>query len=62
MAAVHDGYVLRKSVHSTPMGGRLLSQCMQVRAAGPVCLRTPPVSWSWLLCRPCCVPRARDWS
>ena len=29
VAAVHDGYVLRKSVISSPVGGRLLSQCMQ---------------------------------
>ena len=29
MAAVHDGYVLRKSVISHPVGGQLLSQCMQ---------------------------------
>lgn len=28
MAAVHDGYVLQKSVVSTPLAGRLLSQCM----------------------------------
>lgn len=28
MAAVHDGYVLQKSVVSTPLAGRLLAQCM----------------------------------
>lgn len=30
VAAVHDGYVLQKSVVSTPLAGRLLSQCMAV--------------------------------
>ncbi|KAL4451638.1 hypothetical protein ABPG75_007300 [Micractinium tetrahymenae] len=28
MAAVHDGYVLQKSVAATPLAGRLLAQCM----------------------------------
>ena len=28
VAAVHDGFVLQKSVVSTPVAGRLLSQCM----------------------------------
>lgn len=28
LAAVHDGFVLQKSVVSTPLAGRLLSQCM----------------------------------
>lgn len=28
VAAVHDGYVLQKSVVSTPLAGRLLAQCM----------------------------------
>ncbi|PRW20870.1 Actin-related 4 [Chlorella sorokiniana] len=28
LAAVHDGYVLQKSVVHTPLGGRVLSQCM----------------------------------
>lgn len=29
VAAVHDGYVLRKSIIRSPLGGRLLTQCMQ---------------------------------
>ena len=29
MAAVHDGYVLQKSVVHTPLAGRLLSQVRQ---------------------------------
>lgn len=28
MAAVHDGYVLQKSVARAPLGGALLTQCM----------------------------------
>lgn len=28
MAAVHDGYVLQKSIVRSPLGGKLLSQCM----------------------------------
>ena len=29
VAAVHDGYVLKKSITRSPLGGRLLTQCMQ---------------------------------
>lgn len=28
MAAVHDGYVLKKSVARAPLGGALLTRCM----------------------------------
>lgn len=28
VAAVHDGYVLQKSIVRSPLGGKLLSQCM----------------------------------
>lgn len=34
VAAVHDGYVLQKSVVSTPLAGRLLSQCMVATVEG----------------------------
>ena len=55
VAAVHDGYVLRKSVHSNPMGGRLLSQCMQVRLSAA--MPGPP---AWARCERCrCVCWAR---
>lgn len=28
VSAVHDGYVLQKSIARAPIGGRLLTQCM----------------------------------
>ena len=58
VAAVHDGYVLRKSVHSSPMGGRLLSQCMQVRIEHcnrpeltPQCTRSCHQQACWPQCK-----------
>ena len=33
VAAVHDGYVLQKSVVRTPVGGSVLSQCMLASVA-----------------------------
>lgn len=33
VSSVHDGYVLRNSVVSSPVGGRLLDECLQASLA-----------------------------
>lgn len=40
VSAVHDGYVLQKSITRNPIGGSLLTQGM-LRAAQNICAKTP---------------------
>ena len=41
VAAVHDGYVLNKTVHRAPLGGHLLTRCMlaSVHSKGDLAIR-----------------------
>ncbi len=41
VAAVHDGYVLNKTIHRAPLGGHLLTRCMlaSVHDKGDVAVR-----------------------
>ena len=45
MAAVHDGYVLQKSVARAPLGGALLTQCMLNSVESKGLTVSPPFSF-----------------
>ncbi len=45
VAAVHDGYVLQKSVARAPLGGALLTQCMLNSVESKGLTVSPPFSF-----------------